>query len=229
MVSDFIVQHPSGPFFSLSEAEYKQAVRKYPQMCSVSNKYFIFINLSVLQLTNDTGITYTERSAKGSINVGQEGYFDNATILEQFERLFQLLQFKQDFKNHTIECVVDDARTHSAKSHSLLDFGKGSGTRCPVDKIEYKDSNGQQQILNCYFENGPKKGLSKGLLYIAQELQIEMPSKIKLDDLRTLLSVHPAFQTVNPYTLMSVFNMLIKLIIYRLPDQNNQLRDTVSR
>ncbi|CAF5016143.1 unnamed protein product, partial [Rotaria sp. Silwood1] len=179
MVSDFMVQHPSGPFFSLSKSEYEKALVKYPQ------------------LANDTGITYVERTATGSINVGQDSYFDNATILEQFERLFQLLEFKEEYKDHVIECVVDNARTHSAKSHSLLDFGKSIGTRCPVDRIEYTDAQGQKQILNCYFQGGPNHGMSKGLLYLAKELQIQVPSKIRLEDLRVLLSDHPAFKTVS--------------------------------
>ena len=51
-----------------------------------------------------------------------------------------LLFIKEQYKDHVIECVVDNARTHSAKSHSLLDFGKSVGTRCPVDKIEYTDA-----------------------------------------------------------------------------------------
>jgi hypothetical protein len=29
MVSDFLVQHPSGPFFELNENEWKEAIRKY--------------------------------------------------------------------------------------------------------------------------------------------------------------------------------------------------------
>lgn len=65
---------------------------------------------------------------------------------------FNWLEFKQEYKNHTIECVVDNARTHSAKSHLLLDFGKGSGTRCPVDKIEYKDSNDNTKSWSAFFK-----------------------------------------------------------------------------
>jgi hypothetical protein len=30
MVSNFLVQHPSGPFFSLSDAEYRKAVKRFP-------------------------------------------------------------------------------------------------------------------------------------------------------------------------------------------------------
>ncbi|CAF1592685.1 unnamed protein product, partial [Didymodactylos carnosus] len=32
MVSDFLVQHPSGPFFQLSEDEWKQALGKYKSL-----------------------------------------------------------------------------------------------------------------------------------------------------------------------------------------------------
>ena len=124
MLSDFLVEHPSGPFFSLSEAEFKRACRKYPSLIS----------------PND--LNYAEYSATAGINVGQEGYFDNTTILSQFERLFMLLPYKDDFKGHTIEVVVDNARTHSARAFSVNDFGKGVNTRCPVDAIEYLDSQG---------------------------------------------------------------------------------------
>jgi hypothetical protein len=34
MISDFLVQHPSAPFFSLSESEYQKALVKYPQLDS---------------------------------------------------------------------------------------------------------------------------------------------------------------------------------------------------
>jgi len=163
----------------------------------------------MFQLANDTDIDYVERSATASINVGQDSYFDNFTILEQFERLFQLLEFKEQYKDHTIVCVVDNARTHTAKSHSLLDFGKSCGTRCPLDKIEYTDTQGKGHILHCYFESGPNKGLSKGLVEIAKELKVKLPSNIKLDDLRALLSDHPAFKTVSSYTLLSRLELLI--------------------
>lgn len=32
MVSDFLVQHPSGPFFRLSPAEYADALVQYPHL-----------------------------------------------------------------------------------------------------------------------------------------------------------------------------------------------------
>ena len=102
-----------------------------------------------------------------------------------------------------------------------MDFGKSPGTRCPVDTIEYVDAQGQKQILNCYFQDGPNHGMSKGLLYLAKELKVKVPSKIKLEDLRTLLSDHPAFKTVSFYTLLNFLKLLIGFTIYRFLDWNN--------
>ena len=111
MCSDFLVAHPSSPFLSLSTAEYERALKRYPQ------------------LNNDTGIDYLERSASASINLGTDSYFNNEAILQQFERCFQLLQFKTEFKDHQVECLVDNATTHSAREFSVHDFGRGSNTR----------------------------------------------------------------------------------------------------
>lgn len=43
MVKDFLVQHPSGPFFNLSDSEYKKALRKYPQ---VSHLYKVYVTIN---------------------------------------------------------------------------------------------------------------------------------------------------------------------------------------
>ncbi|CAF3196935.1 unnamed protein product [Rotaria socialis] len=180
MISDFLVQHPSGPFFSLSKKEYEEAVKRYPTL-----------------LTNSSSFTYDDYSARSGINVGQQGYFDNETILAQFERLFQLLHFKKHFKNHEIEVVVDNARTHSAREYSIIDFGKKIGTRCPVDTIEYIDNKGNNVSISCYFDSGLHKGKSKGLLQLAKELHVHVDPTIKLLELRKILSDHPAFQNVS--------------------------------
>ena len=97
MINDFLVQHPSNPFFVLNEKGYEKAIQRYPQVQAASD------------------IDYYDRSATASIQVGQGPYFDNETILQQFEELFQLIQFKQDFKDHEIEIVKDNARTHTHK------------------------------------------------------------------------------------------------------------------
>ena len=96
MISDFLVCHPSGPLFSLSESEFMMASKVYPN------------------LLDDSGIHYVQYSATAGINLGYEMYFDNETILSQLERLFQLLPFKAEYKGHDFEIVVDNARTRSS-------------------------------------------------------------------------------------------------------------------
>ncbi|CAF4492036.1 unnamed protein product, partial [Didymodactylos carnosus] len=172
-------QHSSGPFFQLNEKEYEKAVSKYPQ------------------LKTSTGVDYVERSVTASINVGQDAYFDNSTILGQFERLFMLTEFKEAYRNHTIEIVVDNARTHTAKAYSIMDFAKGIETRVPVGQLEYIDANGQQQIVEYCFQDGPNKELAKGLLELSKELKVILPTKPKLPDIRQALARHPAFQNVS--------------------------------
>ena len=151
------------------------------------------------QLQAASDIDYYDRSATALIQVGQDSYFDNETILEQFEKLFQLIQFKRNFKDHEIEIVVDNAHTHTAKSHSLQNFGKNIGTRCPVENIEYIDSQGKKQILHCYFQSGQHQGLSKGLYQISKELNFTLSSKTTLADLRKALANHPAFKVVSSH------------------------------
>ena len=109
MVSDFIVQHPSSPFFQLSEKEYEKAVEKYPILETNAHLYLL-------------------RSATRFIELNGENYFDNDTILEQFERLFQLIEFKEDFFDHEIDILVDNATTHTAKEFRLNEFRKGIKT-----------------------------------------------------------------------------------------------------
>ncbi|CAF2556502.1 unnamed protein product [Rotaria sp. Silwood2] len=179
MISDFLICHPSGPFFSLSESEFQEASKVYPN------------------LLTDTGIKYIGYSATAGINLGYDVYFDNETILNQFERLFQLLPFKAEYKEHDFEIIVDNARTHSAKEFSLNDFSKGIGTRCRGDSIEFIDDDGKNQRLPCFFSSGENKGKSKGLLVLAKELKLDVDNNIKLDDLQRLLSNHSAFKIIS--------------------------------
>jgi len=76
----------------------------------------------------------------------------------------------------------------------------------------------KKQILNCYFQSEPNHGMSEGLLYLAKELKVKLPSKIKLEDLRALLSDHPASKTVSFYTLLIRLKLLLCFTIYRLLD-----------
>ncbi|CAF1384088.1 unnamed protein product [Adineta ricciae] len=185
MISDFIIQHPSGPFFSLSDTEYRKAVKKFP---SLSN--------------SDEFLNYVGNSATAGINVGIEGYFDNQTILSQFERFFQLISFKQDFKGHEIVVIVDNARTHSAREYSINEFSKGIGTNCPVDSIDYVDHTGKFISISYRFTTGEYRGKTKGLLVLAKDLGVDVHPSIKLVDLRALLAQHPAFQNVSKLEIL---------------------------
>ena len=178
MVSDFLVQHPSGPFFQLNEKEWMNAVKKYSE------------------LLDDTDLRYEKYSATITAHLGVDPYFDNDIILLQFERLFKLIQLKEEYQHHKIEILVDNARTYTAKQYSINDFGKRSGTRCPISVIEYIDEMNTPKKIECFFQSGPQKGQSKGLLAIALELGFKVSSNSTLDKLRSLLSGHKAFQNV---------------------------------
>ncbi|CAF1102923.1 unnamed protein product [Didymodactylos carnosus] len=156
MISDFLVQHPSGPFFKLSVDVWKQAVAKYKS------------------LSDDGDVNYLRRTPTASINIGTDAYFGNDKILSQFERLFQMLEFKQEYKNNQIEIIVDNASAHTAKAYSLQDFGKNIGTRCPVKQIEYIDENGAIKVIDCYFQRGQNKDKSKGLVELCKDLGIQL-------------------------------------------------------
>ena len=180
IISDFLVQHPSEPFFSLSKQECDHAIRCYPDL-----------------LSDSIGLHYDGYSARARINVGEQGHFDNDTILCQFERLFQLFQFKEEYQGHNIEVVVDNARTHSAREYSIHNFGKCVVTKCPVDTIEFVDRQDHLVSVSCFFESGEHKGKSKGLLELTNNLQVPIYSSIKLSELRVLLLKHLAFQNVS--------------------------------
>lgn len=178
MVSDFLVQHPSGPYFRLSEEEWTNALQEFPD------------------LSEDVGLRYERLSATAMAHIGIDSYFDNCLILQQFERLFRMLKHKKGYQNHKIEILVDNARTHTAKEFSINDFGKGIGSRCPVSSIEFISSDNQREVLDCYFHSGTWAGRSKGLLVMADELGLKVTSATKLDDLRKMLLKHPAFNNV---------------------------------
>lgn len=188
MASDFLVMHSSGPFFSLNCNEYKKACDKYPE------------------LNNDSDIIYEERTASATLNIGENSYFDNEAILKQFERLFQLLRFKEDFKDHDFVCLVDNARTHTAAEYTVDQFAMKPGGRCPVNTIEYVDNQNVRRIINCYDQDGE----SKGLLKLANELHLQVPRRCKLPELKMIVSEHPAFKNVS----RSLFKLTTNHILY---------------
>ena len=169
IISDFLVAHPSSSFFYLNEEEWKKAIQKYPS------------------LLENHGINYEERTCIGSIIPGTDGYFCSDTILKQFERLFQMLEFKDEYNHpvkHDIEIVVDSARTHTARTLNINDYRLHPGGNCPIEYLEWTDESGNKQTHDLFIRTGPKKGLSKGLRIIAEELGFELPTKL-----------HPAFSS----------------------------------
>lgn len=105
MHSDFLVMHPSGPFFSLNNEEYQEALEVYPD------------------LTDDNDLIIENNSASASVCVGGDNYFDNQTILFQFERFFKMIRFKKAYENHEFIFLVDNAKTHTKSQFSINDFG----------------------------------------------------------------------------------------------------------
>ncbi|CAF3376878.1 unnamed protein product, partial [Rotaria sp. Silwood2] len=64
MSSDFLVMHPSSPFFTLTDKEFEKALKKYPDL-------------------NDNGLNlnYERNSASATMNVGGDNYMDNPIVL----------------------------------------------------------------------------------------------------------------------------------------------------
>lgn len=129
-----------------------------------------------------------------------------------------MLEFKKDYKDHQIEIIVDNARTHTAKAYSLQDFGKKIGTRCPIEVIEYVDENNSTKIIDCYFKKGVHKGKSKGLAEICKDLGVSLPANAKLAEIRELLSKHRAFQNVSQrFSILSkAFLSMYFIVLSRL-------------
>jgi len=190
MESDFIVQHPSGPFLELSDSEFEKACLKYP--C----------------LRNENAcLNYSKNGASSLIVLDGVNYFDNETILAQFERVFQLLEFKEIFMDHDFEFLVDNATTHTAQPYNINQFAKGIGYKCPVDYIDYLDQNDNPSTLKCFFETGLNKGKSKGLFEIAKELNL-INNNLKLKDitlleLKNLLATHNSFKAITKLELLA--------------------------
>ena len=184
-ISDFLVMHPSGPFFTLSGAEYRNTVKQFPSLSK-----------------SDDVLNNVRNSATASINVAVDDYFDNETILSQFERLFQFISFKEDFKGHQVEVVVDNARTHSMRKYSINEFGKRIDTKCPVDSIEYIDATGKFISISCRFETDEHRGKTKVLLELAKELNVSIHPSVKLNELRTLLAQHPVFKNLSKLEIL---------------------------
>jgi hypothetical protein len=135
------------------------------------------------ELALPSDIDHRACSVTTSVSLERDSYWVNATILGQFERSFKLIKFKTECKNVEIQLIVDNARTHSAKSHSITDFARPIGKQYPVEKIDsIFDSQGSKQTLNGYFREGPNKGTSKYLVETAGELTVKAASTPPLEE-----------------------------------------------
>lgn len=76
----------------------------------------------------------------------------------------------------------------------MLDFGKSIGTNYPFDKIEHIDGKGNSKVLHPFFRSRPNNWKTRGLLEMAKELQLKLPSKMKLQELQNLISDYPSFK-----------------------------------
>lgn len=85
MLSSFIVQHDKCEMFELSEEEFENALKHNPRL-----------------LTSDNQINYYPFSANAWIYPKKDNYFNNDAILEQFERFFILLKYKEAFKGDSL-------------------------------------------------------------------------------------------------------------------------------
>ena len=106
---------------------------------------------------------------------------------------FNYYRLKKEYGNRDFLCLVDNARTHTAAELSINDFGMKPGTKCCVEKIEFIDEQNKKQIINCYDNDGK----SKVLLALAYELNVVVPNKYSLQQLKSLLAEHVASKKVN--------------------------------
>jgi len=150
MVSAFLCQHSKSILFELDENEMKKAIKEYPELKN-----------------EDEFLNYYNNSANAWIHPGKDNYFDNKTILCQFERLFKMLKYKKDFRNHEIEIIVDNATTHTSIAYDVNLIGMTPGSRCPYETIEWVENN-KKRSINCL----DKDGETKGLLQLAKELKL---------------------------------------------------------
>ena len=130
-------------------------------------------------MDDPTEIFYEKNSASASIIVDRDNYFDNETILFQFERLFKLRWFKTACRSHKFLCLVDNAKTHRKDEISVLNFEMKPGTQCPIDYIDFIDDINHRRTIECYNDDDT----TKGLLAIARELGLAIPNKCSLSEL----------------------------------------------
>ena len=103
------------------------------------------------------------------------------------------MPFKKEYKDHNFVHLVENGRTHTAAEFNVNGFAMKPGIRCPVDKLYYIDEQNNRQTIECYDDDGN----CKGLLALAYELNVFVPRKCKLNELKLFPAKHVAFKTVS--------------------------------
>jgi hypothetical protein len=140
---------------------------------------------------------YINQTATSIIEPTKDNYFDNDSILHQFDRLILCMKYSSIFKNcnYRVDLLVDNATTKALIDVKM--FNKSVNTHCGVDKLNWIDNKNNSCHLDCHYVTGPNAGLSKGLFNMCKELKIiesVLSKDIKLTDLRKLAEEHPAFR-----------------------------------
>lgn len=127
MISIFMVQSDVVDLFELDEDEYMDALEAYPELDDI-----------------DDQINYYPRSANAWIEPKKDNYFDSDIIQKQFDRFFIMAKFKKAFKDHSIEIIVDNARTHTTKVYDVKMFNKFPGTNCMYNEIRWEEDGNEK-------------------------------------------------------------------------------------
>jgi hypothetical protein len=98
-------------------------------------------------------LSYFDKSANAFIELKKDCYLNCNSILRKFDRLFKLVKFKKSFANHSIETIVDNARTHTAVDYDVNLLSKSPNTNCPYDKIEWIEGDLIKSV-NCFDSSG---------------------------------------------------------------------------
>ena len=92
---------------------------------------------------------------------------------------------------------MNNSRTHATKLCSLQEFGKSINTRYLTKQIEYLDENSVTKVIDCFLQHGESKDRSKGLVKLCKELVVQLPTKVKLEEVCEILSKYRAFQNAS--------------------------------
>jgi hypothetical protein len=73
------------------------------------------------------------------ISPGKDNYLDNEAIIEQFKRLFTLMNYSEIIirNGFRVDLLVDNATTHTKALIDISMFAKSINRACPVNEIKW--------------------------------------------------------------------------------------------